>query len=231
MTTITATPPAGGTTPPVPAPPRTLAELIERLGGISPARIRMRPPPGMATERDVVDAEAHEDRLCELVDGTLVEKGMGYAESVLAIMIAELLNAFVRPRNLGLVSGESGMLRLFPGLVRIPDVAYASWDRIPGRRMPREPVPDLVPELPVEVLSESNTRAEMARKRREYFPAGVLLVWEVDPDDRTVAVYTSPDRPVSVKTESDTLDGGAVLPGFTLVLRELFAELDRRANP
>jgi Uma2 family endonuclease len=51
----------------------------------------------------------------------------------------------------------------------------------------------------------------------------VRLVWYVDPSARTVAVYTSPQQG-SVLHESETLDGGTVLPGFTLPLAELFAE-------
>jgi hypothetical protein len=82
----------------------------------------------------------------------------------------------------------------------------------------------LVPDLAVEVLSPSNTEAEMARKRQEYFAAGVRLVWMVDPDARTVTVYTAPDQS-TVLGEVDTLSGDPVLPGFTLPLRDLFAEL------
>ena len=85
----------------------------------------------------------------------------------------------------------------------------------------------LAPDLTVEVLSVSNTGAEMKKKREDYFAVGVRLAWEVDPDTRTVNVYTSPDQ-VTVLHASDTLDGGAVLPGFTLPLRDLFAELDRQ---
>jgi Uma2 family endonuclease len=67
----------------------------------------------------------------------------------------------------------------------------------------------------------------MARKRLDYFTAGVRLVWEIDPDARTVSVYTGVDT-FRTLTAADTLDGGAVLPGFTLTLRDLFAELDRQ---
>jgi Uma2 family endonuclease len=118
------------------------------------------------------------------------------------------------------------MLRLFPGLVRIPDVAYVSWARVPAGRVPTAPIPQLAPDLAVEVLSRSNTPREMERKLREYFDAGVRLVWIVDPDARTVAVYTAAVNPV-VLTETDVLQGGEVLPGFTLPLAHLFAELDR----
>jgi len=188
----------------------------------------MRPPPGTATESDVTWQDDHEDRLCELVEGTLVEKGMGLRESLLAMMIGELLNGFVRARNLGLVSGEAGMMRVLPGLVRIPDVAYVSWSRVPGGRVPSDPIPKMAPDIAVEVVSDSNTKKEMARKRREYFEAGGSLVWIVDPDDRTVAVYTAPEQ-FTLLRESQVLDGGAILPGFTLPLRDLFAELDRVA--
>jgi Uma2 family endonuclease len=87
--------------------------------------------------------------------------------------VISLLRAYVVPRNLGIVSGEASMMRLFPGLVRIPDVAFASWDRIPGGCVPSEPIPNLVPDLAVEILSASNTAQEMSLKRPEYFAAGV----------------------------------------------------------
>jgi Uma2 family endonuclease len=145
--------------------------------------------------------------------------------SDLAIALASLLWSFVRQRNLGLVTGADGMMRLFPGLVRIPDAAFISWDRLPNRRVPTEPLPDLAPDLAVAVLSVGNTPGEMARKRQEYFSAGVQVVWQVDPRTRTVEVFTAPDQS-AVLHEAQTLDGGAVLPGFTLPLQELFSELD-----
>jgi Uma2 family endonuclease len=190
----------------------------------------MDPPPGRATEADLLAIDAQEDRLCELIDGTLVEKAVGIQESILALALGGILRAFVVARNLGLVTGPDLAVRLFSGLVRIPDVAFISWDRCPGRRVPTVPVPQLAPELAVEVLSESNTRAEMDRKRGEYFRAGVLLVWEIDPDARTATVYTAADQ-FTTLVQSQALDGGPVLPGFSLPLADLFGELDRHANP
>jgi len=207
----------------------TLADLLKQLGGIAPERVRFRPAPGTATEKDMLAVEAQEDRLCELVDGVLVEKAMGWRESLLASVLITILSNFVRPRNLGLVTGEAGMVRLASGLVRIPDVAFVSWDRLPNRRVPSDPIPALAPDLAVEVLSAGNTPGEMARKRQEYFAAGVRLVWLVDPEARTVEVYTDRDQS-TVRHEVDTLEGGAVLPGFALPLCELFAELDRQGN-
>lgn len=208
-------------------PIQTLADLIERLGGVPLDRIRVRPALGTATIHHLLDVREREGRLCELVEGVLVEKTMGYMDSCLAVILSRILSTFVSQRNLGLVSGADGTMALTTALVRIPDVAFTSWDRLPNRRMPPNPVPHLIPNLAVEVLSRHNTPGEMRVKRHDYFTAGVQLVWEVDPVRRTVAVYTSETAVVTLGVD-DTLDGGAVLPGFVLPLRELFAELDRQ---
>jgi Uma2 family endonuclease len=208
---------------------QTLADLVDRLGGIPLDRIRYHPFPGTATEQDVIRIEQDENRLYELVEGVLVEKPMGFRESLLAMAIGQYLREFVTPRNLGLVTGADGMMRLFAGLVRIPDVAFISWERLPGRRVPDDPIPDLAPDLAVEVLSRTNTPREMERKLGEYFDAGVKLVWFVDPERRVVTVFTSPDESTEYSQEQ-TLNGGTVLPGFALSLRDLFAELDRQAS-
>ena len=206
---------------------QTLDDLLEHLGGIAPARVRFRPLPGTATEADLIAVNDRKQGLYELVDGVLVEKGMGYNESNLALVLGSFLHAFVIARNLGIVSGADGMMRLFPGLVREPDVAFASWDRMPGRRRSQNPIAGFAPDLAVEVLSKSNTRREMARKRKEYFEAGVRLVWEVNLVKRVVIVYEGAEK-FKVLDASQTLDGGDVLPGFVLPLTDLFGELDRQ---
>ena len=100
-----------------------------------------------------------------------------------------------------------------------------SWDRFPGGKLPKTPIPAVAPDLAVEVLSDSNTEGEMRRKLQDYFTAGVRLVWYVDPRTRTAAVYTSPEQ-CTVFDENGVLTGGDVLPGFELPLRELFAEIE-----
>jgi Uma2 family endonuclease len=202
----------------------TLGKLLDHLGGVPAERVRYFPLPGTATVADVAEIHDREGRTCELIDGVLVEKQMGWHESMIAVAIASALRAFVVPRKLGYITGESGTTQIIPNLVRIPDVGFVLRDRLKGG-LPLEPVPLLVPDLAVEVLSASNTPREMDRKRREYFEAGVRLVWCVDIRARTVEVYTSPDDP-RVLTEQQTLDGGEVLPGFSLPLGTLFAELD-----
>lgn len=209
------------------SPLDNLADLVDRLGGIPLARIRMNPPPGTATEDHILALEgAIDKRLCELIDGVLVEKPMAFRESLLAAYLIRMLGNFIAIHNPGIVVAPDGFVRLFVGRVRIPDVSYTSWDRLPGRRIPQQPIPDLVLDLVVEVLSPSNTEREMETKRSDFFTAGTRLFWIADPATRTVRVYSSVDD-FREFTEADALDGGDVLPGFTLSVREWFAELDR----
>ena len=203
----------------------TAADLVEHFGPILLTRIRHNPPAGTATEQDVIDIHDEEGRLFELVDGVLVEKTMGYQEAYLALLIGRLIGEFVDSRNLGLVAGADGMARLAPGLIRIPDVSFVGWDRLPGRKVPKTPMLNLAPHLAVEVLSPLNTKQEMDRKLAEYFASGVLAVWYVDPSARTVTVYSSPGKSV-VLAENETLPGGDLLPGLSIRLTDLFAKLD-----
>jgi Uma2 family endonuclease len=206
----------------------TLAELIEQLGDIPLHRIRMKPPPGTATEKDVLAAlKGPRKRLCELVDGVLVEKAMGIREALLAAEIARLLGNFIAKEDLGIVLGADGMIRLEPGLVRIPDVSFIPWQRIPGAEVKDEPMAPWAPALAVEVLSPSNTGKEIQRKLRDYFLAGVQLVWVIQLKTQTAQAYTSPGEFRRIG-KNGRLDGGEVLPGFTLPLTELFASTARR---
>jgi len=206
----------------------SLEDRIYDLGGIDVSRVRAVPAPGSATIADLIRASDEDGRLYELIDNTLVEKAMGWRESLLATVLVQWLRNFLDNHNLGVVTGPDGMSRLFGNTVRGPDVAFVSWSRLPGGRLPADPVPDLVPDFVVEVLSLGNTRPEMARKRREYFQAGVRLVWMIDPRRRTVAVFTAAES-VTIALEFDRIDGGDVLPGWVVDFEKLFAELDRRS--
>ena len=219
--TMTIAPPPPATS----APPLTAADLTERFGPISLRRIRFIPEPGTATEQDVLDIHQREKRLYELVDGVLLEKTMGLPESIVAAALIAILHPWVSQRKLGTVAGEAGMLRIAPGLIRIPDVSFIEWDRFPNRQVQADPIPDLVPDLAIEVLSPSNTEREMEGKLDDYFRTGTRLVWFVDPRNRTVQVFSARDHSYLL-THTDTLDGAPVLPGFQLPLAQLFAELD-----
>jgi Uma2 family endonuclease len=204
----------------------SIADVLHDLGGISPKRIRANPPPGKATEADLIRIQTHEDRLYELVDGVLVEKIMGAPQACITSALILRVGAFVEDHDLGFMMTPDGPVRLMTGLVRLPDISFFSWTRMPTKEYPADAIAGVVPNLAVEVLSEGNTRGEMQRKLKDYFLAGVELAWIVDPYKRTVAVYTAPDE-VTALSAKDTLDGGRVLPGFALPVKELFARLPK----
>jgi Uma2 family endonuclease len=105
----------------------------------------------------------------------------------------------------------------------MPDAAYISLQRLPNG-LPTEAIASIAPQLAVEVLCASNTTSEMTRKRKDYFDSGVKLLWIVDPETRTIDVYTASDRSTRLHVD-DSLDGGDVLYGFTASVAELFAPL------
>ena len=127
MATVTPPPPS----PPAPRTP-TLGDVLTEA--IPPARVLLRPTPGTATPADVLTIHDREGRLCELVDGTLVEKTVGAYESSVAILLCYHLLCFVKPRRLGLVLGPDGMVRVKADQIRLPDVAFYARESLPGGR-------------------------------------------------------------------------------------------------
>jgi Uma2 family endonuclease len=212
----------------------TLAEFLARLaalGDIPAERIRMSPIPGQATEKDVLAVRDGPERLlCELVDGVLVEKAMGSPESFVGGVVFRRLGNYVEEHDLGAVYPADGMFRLGEGLVRLPDVSFVSWDHFPGHQLDmKQLILPYVPDLVVEVISKSNTPAEIDRKLKEYFFAGTRLAWIIDPRKQTAKVYESPETFESV-TKSGTLSAAPVLPGFTLALPDLFSRTRKRTG-
>src|SRR5262249_21665039 len=153
-------------------------------------------------EDDVIAArKAPERRLCELVEGVLVEKAMGTREALLAGLILHLLWDYVEQHDLGLPVGADGAWRFRGGLGRIPDVSFICWERVPGDELPDEPIASLVPDLAVEVLSQGNTPKEIKLKLREYFEAGVRLAWVIDPKKQTATIYTTATKAKRVEKD------------------------------
>ena len=207
----------------------TVADMLNHLS-IPPERVRLHPPPGMATEEDVLEVHRRTGRLCELVDGILVEKIVGYYESVLAGILLSFVNDYLAQHPLGLAAGEAGMLKVLPSRVRIPDVSFVRWERFPGGKLSRnDRIPPIAPDLAVEILSEGNTESEMECKLREYFEGGSRLVWLIEPADRSARVYTSPGH-FTIRTENEILDGAAVLPGFHFRLGDLFLRAEQHTE-
>ena len=204
----------------------TFADVQERLGNVPQSRIRLVPHPGTATVQDLLDDSITGGRLCELVDGILVEKTMGFREGGLGLWIGTLLNLYLMENNVGYAAGSDGMIRFKLDLVRLPDVSFIRWDSVDDPEEIANPAGAFLeypPDLAVEVLSPSNTRREMEIKLAEYATAGVKLVWYVDPERKEVDVFpkASAKRKKTVGV-GGALDGGDVLPGFTLPVAKIF---------
>jgi Uma2 family endonuclease len=168
-----------------------------------------------------------DDDLFEIIDGRRVEiPPVSAYSATLASRIVRRVGSFVDERSLGEVVGEV-LFRLPLGedlsRNRRPDAAFVSCDRWPMQRprSTRDNAWDVVPELAVEVTSPHDLADEQQQKIIEYFRAGVRLVWAIYPEQRMIHVYDAPDQ-IRVVTEPGILDGGTVLPGFTLPLDRLF---------
>ena len=136
----------------------------------------------------------------------------------LAMRLGRELANFVVEQDLGtVVAAETGFLLAHdPDTVRAPDVAFLR----AGREV-ADGFIDGAPDLAVEVLSPGDRPGYVREKVVEWLETGAEAVWVVDPRARTVTVHEQA-RGLRVLEETDTLDGGGVLPGFTLDLRELF---------
>jgi Uma2 family endonuclease len=160
----------------------------------------------------------------ELVRGRLVrEPQPGYIHARLQVEIAYRLKSFIERHALDLdCVGPVGVItEEHPDTVRGPDVVVVR--RSHAAALGRADFLQGGPALAVEVLSPSNRVGEMAEKVREYLAAGAALVWVIDPRKRTVVVQRGPSER-STLVDDDVLDGGDVLPGLRISLRDLFRD-------
>jgi Uma2 family endonuclease len=163
----------------------------------------------------------NENRRLELEDGVIVEMGASSPiNTVTAGRILHFLNTFVIPRDLGYVTGADGGFKLAHKRSRQPDVGFISKARVP--QLPKRF--DMPPDLAVEVVSEDE---DIFKKAREYLAAGTKMVWAVYADEKTVYTMVLNDdgglNAVPYRM-ADTLDGGEVLPGFKLAVKDVFPE-------
>ena len=216
---------------PAPAPPVQVRtprrfdngrEWLDALGGVPMDRVIWNPWPGTATEADLLRLVERDRRLCELINNTLVEKAVGYMEERVVTRLSARMSVHAEGNDLGIVNGPAATMRVDSGNVRLPDVTFVTRQRAPTTWAA---IPDLSPDLIVEVLSPSNTPREIAGKLAEFFAGGTRLAWVVDPRARTVAVYHGPGNADHVLKDGDTIDGEDVLPGFTLAVSFLLRDL------
>lgn len=159
----------------------------------------------------------------ELVEGSLVRMTPTGAEhSVVTARLAYVLHEYALGHGGVCCGAETGfVLRRSPDVVRAPDAAFVTRERIPKAGIPRSYWP-LAPDLAVEVPSPSDRRIGIQAKIADYLSSGTRLVWVVEPATRTVNVHRSP-RDVEVIREDSQLTGEDVLPGFRCEVKRLFA--------
>jgi Uma2 family endonuclease len=177
----------------------------------------------------VATDQVEPDGLYEVIDGRIVEKTIGVYENWLAAVMFGVLDRYTEANPVGRVVQEMIFdLRPQVNRERRPDVAFVSferWER--DRRIPRTRSWVVIPDLAVEIVSLTNTADNVAEKVQEYFQVGVRQVWVVYPRQAWVYVYTSTTS-VRVLVPGDELDGGNVLPGLRLSVRDLF---DKAGEP
>jgi Uma2 family endonuclease len=166
-----------------------------------------------------LDLDGHHD----LIRGELVSMApAGARHGRIAAFVAYVLLRHLETNPVGMAYGaETGFILVRnPDTVLAPDAAFVRADRLPPDDEQDGFLP-LAPDLAVEVLSPSERAGHLNAKVSEYLTAGVRLLWVIDPARQTVTIY-SPVRPAHTLTVADTLDGGDVLPGFSLPVSELF---------
>lgn len=183
----------------------------------------------MTTQHKLLTAEeffqryAHKDGRYELAKGKVIEMTPpGGIHGAVVVNITGALWYYLREHPLGRLFAESGfILERRPDTVRGPDVSFVTTEHLPATGVPKaffEGTPDLA----IEVVSPSNTPAQVNAKVREYLRNGAQQVWVAYPDERAVVVHHK-DGSVRRYEEGDVLDGGTLLPGFALAVREVFA--------
>lgn len=170
------------------------------------------------TPSDLLDLE--DEGLFELVGGKLVEKSMSSLASRTAGVITIRLGIHNEQSRFGEIYPEQSF-QCFPedsDLIRRPDIAFITSDRLAG--VEEQGHVTVAPDLAIEVVSPNDKIYELDEKLEDYWSAGVKIVWVVNPKFRWIRVHL-PDRSVVELHEADTLTGGAVLPEFSTLVREL----------
>lgn len=177
------------------------------------------------TRQTVAEFEAfialpeNRDRHFELLDGEVIEKMPTEQHGEIATFIAIEIGIYLKQNPIGKVGQE--IRHRMPGdefNAMLPDVSVRKDINRPA--IEQGAVPHM-PALVIEVKSKDDTFRLMRRKAEYYLANGSQMVWLVFPENRQVEVYV-PDADVVTLSEQDTLDGGDVLPGFSLKVADIF---------
>jgi Uma2 family endonuclease len=164
-----------------------------------------------------------EGKRLELVEGHVVEMApAGPRHNEIAFYVAVLIFQHVRQHRLGWASGD-GTGFVLPGgreSVLIPDASFVATERLPSGGTPDTGWP-FPPDLAVEVVSPSDRADDVNAKVTTYLQAGTRLVWVIWPRTRTIYAFRAGGA--DTLGLDDRLDGGDVLPGFSVPVAEIFA--------
>ena len=194
--------------PPAAAPPQSLADHLNRL----------------SEEEFYVFCRRNPDQKFERrADGTIELSAMtGGTTGNRNIKLLARLQLWAEDNGTGLAFDSSTGFRLANGAIRSPDAAWVraeTWQALPAEQQDR--FPPLCPDFVVELLSPSDALPELLAKMQEYINNGCRLAWLIDPKTETARIFRA-DGTVSVaQTFAETLNGEAVLPGFTFALSTL----------
>ncbi len=157
------------------------------------------------------------ERLFELINGEIVEKMPGRtSNSFLAMKLDRKVYPFCVQHNIPCYTSGGDGAYVIRGEVAAPDFAFKTTP------MSDEYPDPVAPLWAVEIVSPTDKAINIRNKRSIYIAAGILY-WEIYPDLQRVDVY-APGQPMSTVGTDGTLDGGAVLPGFTLAVKDLFTD-------
>jgi Uma2 family endonuclease len=170
---------------------------------------------------DLLQTPEFERRKLELINGVIVEMSPNLEHGMLAALLAAFMVPFVRANDLGMVAVEvDHYLPEDRYNTRRPDVSFYSKARLKG--LEKNQFVPLMPDLAIEIKSPSNSKEDLLQKTAYYLQNGCRMVWLVYPEDQTIAVYTAADSEPRIFGINDVLDGGDLLPGFKLAVKDIF---------
>jgi Uma2 family endonuclease len=163
--------------------------------------------------------EAHLDYQLELVDGKIIIMGPSdIVSSEIGLEFGRLLLNWVKPRKLGRVFESSGGFILPNSNVTAPDVSFVTADRL---KQSKRYFAELVPDLVVEIKSQSDRLKPLREKIQSFIELGAKVGILIDPDKRTVTIYTPTDEPVVLR-DGDMISIPELLPGWEIAVSELW---------
>jgi Uma2 family endonuclease len=192
---------------------------------VEPIRLARRAPDGQPWTIAELEALADDEVSYELVRGDLYMMTPASPQhGIYAVRFAAALYTFVEDHQLGEVTIDEPGFMLQPepdATVRAPDIAFVQKDHLPSVDQQQGFWP-LAPDLVIEIISPSESAESVQEKVSDYLAAGTQLIWLVYPKLKSVTEHRL--GAIRLYGQDDNLDGGAVLPGFTLPLKQLFRE-------